>query len=649
MEVPWDELNEHQREVCEHLDGPVLVIGGPGSGKTTVIRHRYEQLVKSGVSPENILLTTFSRDAVAELRERISTDTGGGTNIGTIHSIFYKIVKEHYRKLGYQTANLNLYQDDEVEALLREIVTEMTHGNVNKKVLNDTVRFYKVNLQKVRAKGMTPSDLEQAMRDAASSWEGGGAASDSEMRGGFAFQHLIADRTLDTIDGAEGRAPAVYREFLDRLYDRNAIDYTGMQQKAYIVLKNNEDALQEYRDRYQYILVDEAQDLNFVQWQLIRLLGEEHRNVCMVGDDCQNIYSWRGSNHRFLYDFRDTFDATVYTLPVNYRSTQQIVDAVNAFMGHLEGVEQKKLVSDKGRHPVSDGFPKVTEYENTHLERNKVVRAIYDLVENGQDPKEIAILLRTRGRGGGRVEAYKELLNSMRLESSDTRGFRFLDRREVKWVMAYLKAYLNPDDDIVLQSLLLQQDGITSETLDKLFQKKPENKSLRKYVMGLTPLHASLIDPDKLRTIQNTIKFLNTLDDADNMVHHIYVETGLKQRIVDWGGDTDSRRMNIASMREAMAEYPQTRSGVSQFFDYLTNTATEEEAEGITITTMHGAKGKEWDVVFMPELTDKNVPHPMAESINEEKRLFYVALSRARERSYLSYSGEPSEFLDFLT
>jgi superfamily I DNA/RNA helicase len=215
MDVPWEDLNDRQRTVCLHLDGPVLVIGGPGSGKTTVIRHRYEQLVRNGVDPGNILLTTFSRDAVAELKERIATDTGDGTNIGTIHSIFYKIVRDHYSTVGYQTANLNLYQDDEVNTLLREIVTEITHGQAGDRVLRDTVRFYNVNLRKLRAKGMTPTDLEQAMQD-----------------GSIRFQHLIRDQQLDPIDGVEARAPAVYREFLDRMYERNAIDSTGMQQTA---------------------------------------------------------------------------------------------------------------------------------------------------------------------------------------------------------------------------------------------------------------------------------------------------------------------------------------------------------------------------------------------------------------------------------
>ncbi len=630
-EVPWDALNEQQRTVCLHLDGPVLVIGGPGSGKTTVIRHRYEQLVKNGVDPENILLTTFSREAVAELRERIATDMGGGTNIGTIHSIFYKIVREYYSTVGYQTANLNLYQSDEVRALLREIVTEMTHGDAGSRVLSDTVRFYDVNLQKLRAKGMTPGDLEDAMRD-----------------GSIMFQHLVKDRQLEPIDGVEARAPAVYREFLDRMYERNAIDYTGMQQKAHIVIQNNEDALQEYRNRYQYILVDEAQDLNYVQWQLIKLLGKEHNNICMVGDDCQNIYSWRGSDHRYMYEFRDQFDAEVYTLPRNYRSTQQIVDAVNTFMAQLNEVEQKELVSDQGRTPQSDGFPQVTAYENAHLERNKVVRTIHELVESGYDPNEIAILLRTRGTNGARIDAYQELLSSMRLDYADTRGASFLNRREVSWVLTYLKAYLNPKDDIVMQNLLLQQDGIDSDDLATLQQEKPEDASFREFVADLTPLHASVIAPEKLRTIQDTLDFINTLDEADNMVEKIYAETGLKQQIVDWGGDTDARRMNVESLKEAMAEYAQNRDGVSDFFDHITNTATIDETEGITVTTMHGAKGKEWDVVFLPELTANTIPHPMAEDVEEEKRLFYVALSRARERSYLSHHGTSSEFMGYV-
>jgi DNA helicase-2/ATP-dependent DNA helicase PcrA len=414
------------------------------------------------------------------------------------------------------------------------------------------------------------------------------------------------------------------------------------------VLQNNADALQQYRETYKYILVDEAQDLNYVQWQLIKLLGEEHKNVCLVGDDCQNIYSWRGSNHRFMYDFRDTFDAEVYTLPRNYRSTQQIVDAVNRFMEQLDDVEPKELVSDAGRVPQSDGFPQISAYENAHLERNKVVRTIHELVENGQDPDDIGILLRTRGKNGARIDAYQELLSSMRLEHADTRGSGFLNRREVNWILTYLKAYLNPDDDIVIQNLLLQQDGIDSDDIATLQDEQPDDTSFRTYVAELTPLHASIISPDRLRTIQDTLAFITGLDDADNMVQEIYEETGLKQRIVDWGGDTETRRMNVESLKEAMAEYSQSKEGVSAFFDHITNTAAEEASDGITVTTMHGAKGKEWDVVFIPEATANTIPHPMAEDVEEEKRLFYVALSRARERSYVSYHGTPSEFLEYL-
>ncbi len=630
MEVPWEQLNKQQRAVCEHLEGPVLVIGGPGSGKTTVIRHRYEQLVKNGVDPDNILLTTFSRAAAAELRERITTDTGGGTNIGTIHSIFYKIVRQHYDKLGYHTANLNLYQSGEIRELLREIVTELTHGKGSRHVINDTVQFYKANLDRVRANGMTPSDMEQAMQD-----------------GTITFQHIVSDRELDTIEDAEERSPAVYREFLDRLYNRNAIDYTGMQHKAYIVLKNNPAALQHYRDQYQYILVDEAQDLNYVQWQLIRLLGEDHRNVCMVGDDCQNIYSWRGSDHRYLHDFREIFEAAVYMLPKNYRSTQQVVDAVNRFMPYLNDVEQKTLVSDQGRTPQSDGFPRIDHYENAHLERNKIVQKIHGLVESGYDPGEIAVLLRTTGRNGEKVESYRELLSAMRLESSDTRGFRFMEKKEVQWVMNHLKAYMNPDDDIVLRNVLLSH-GVPQDALDALMEEQPDDKTLRAHIADLTPLHAAIVEPDTLREMQEVIDMIVDMDDTDNLVTYVYEKTGLKQRIPDWSGDTDSRRMNVTTLREAIADFPQTRSGISDFFDYIANTATEEDTTGVTVTTMHGAKGKEWRAVFIPELRDGNVPHPVAANIEEEKRLFYVALSRAKERAYLSYHGKPSDFLEYL-
>lgn len=631
MEVPWDDLNKQQRAVCEQLDGPVLVIGGPGSGKTTVVRHRYEQLVKNGVDPENILLTTFSRAAAAELRERITTDTGGGTNIGTIHSIFYKIVREHYDKLGYHTANLNLYQSGEVRELLREIVTELTHGQASSHMVEDTVRFYKTNLDRARANGMTPSDMEQAMQE-----------------GTLTFQHLVSDRELNTIEDVEERAPAVYREFLDRLYNRNAIDYTGMQHKAYIVLKNNPAALQHYRDRYKYIIVDEAQDLNYVQWQLIRLLGEDHRNVCMVGDDCQNIYSWRGSDHRYLHDFREIFEAAVYMLPKNYRSTQQIVDMVNTFMEHLDDVEQKTLVSNQGRTPRSDGFPRIDAYENAHLERNKIVQTIHELVESGYDPDDIAVLLRTRGRNGEKVESYQELLSAMRLKSSDTRGFRFMERKEVQWVMNHLKAYMNPDDDIVLRNVFLAH-GVEQDAIDRLIAEQPDDRTLRAYVTDLTPLHAAIVDPDTLRDIQAVIDLIVEMDDADNLVQYVYEETGLKQQVAEWGGDTETRRMNITTLRESIDDFPQTRSGISDFFDHIANTATEEDTEGVTVTTMHGAKGKEWRAVFLPELRQGTVPHSGAENIEEEKRLFYVALSRAKERAYLSYHGNPSEFLDYLS
>lgn len=631
MDVSWDDLNDAQRAACEDLDGPVLVVGGPGSGKTTVVRHRYEQLVRNGIDPDNILLTTFSREAVAELKERIDTDTGDGTNIGTIHSIFYKIVRDYYDALGYTTANLNLYQDGEVRALLEEVVTEMTHGKPSGQVLDDTVRFYETNLRRIRANGMTPADLEDAMRD-----------------GSIAFRHLLADRRLDTIDGAEARAPAVYREFLDRLYDRNAIDYTGMQQKAWIVLQNNADALQHYRDTYRYLIVDEAQDLNYVQWQLIRLIGAEHENICLVGDDCQNIYAWRGSDHRYLHLFRDQFDATTYTLDRNYRGTQQLVDAVNTFMGHLDDVEHKDLVSDTGRMPQSDGFPRIDAYDNVHLERNNVVGTIHELVDGRYDPGEVAILLRTRGKNNARIDAYRDMLAGLQLDPADSRGVSFLNRREVTWVLTYLKAYLNPDDDIVVQNVLRRQPGIDTDSLATLQQEKPADTSLHEYVMDLTPLHASIIAPEQLKTIQDTLQFVRSLDDADNMVEQIYEESGLKQRIPDWGGDTETRRMNIDSLQAAMAEYDQSRTGVARFFDRITNTAATDDETGVTVTTMHGAKGKEWDVVFIPEATSDNLPHPMAETAEEEERLFYVALSRARERCYISYHGEPSPFVEYL-
>lgn len=628
MPVTYEQLNEQQKEASEDLDGPVLVVGGPGSGKTTVIRHRYENLVENGVDPDNILLTTFSRDAAAELRDRIETH---GSNIGTIHSVFYNIVREYYSNLGYETGNLNLYQREDVEALLRDILEEATNGNARESLLNDTVTFCRINLDRIRTQGLNPRDLEEAME-----------------HNRIEFQHLIGGDQLNTIPDVEELMPGIYREFLKRMYERNAIDYTGMQYKAYIVLNNTEDALEDYRDRFKHILVDEAQDLSYVQWKLIDLLGREHKNVCLIGDDCQNIYSWRGSDHRFLYDFRDTYDATVYTLPRNYRSTQQIMDAVNKVMPYLKNVEHKELVADRGYEDVSAGIPQIIEAENTHLERNKIVREIRTLIEDEYDPEQIAILLRTKGRNGAKIAAYQEALNAMRLESSERRGFQFMDKKEIKWIMNHLKAYLNPDDDIVVWNLLLKQDGIGGGTLSNIIEAKPDDVPLAAFIENLSPTNdISELSEERLDTLKDTIQFLRDLETADNLVEKIYAESGLQKKITEWDGDPEAREMNITTFKGAMEDYPTTKQGVSDFFDYITNTAAEEEKSGVTITTMHGAKGKEWDAVFVPEMREGMVPHNMAD-VEEEKRLFYVALSRARERAYFSYYGTKSRFLDYL-
>ena len=600
-------LNPEQRLAAETLEGPVLILAGAGSGKTRALTCRVANLMDHGVPAWSILALTFTNKAAREMKERIEQLVGEQAQdawISTFHSTCARILRRDIEKLGY-TRSFVIYDDDDQAALVKDILKRL---NIDDKFLPP--REIKAKISDAKNKLLTPDE-----------W----------------FSHTERDYRMQLMHD-------VFVEYETRLKAQNALDFDDLLVKTLELLTLHPPVLDSYRNRFRYVMVDEYQDTNYAQYELVRLLTAQSRNLCVVGDDDQSIYGWRGADIRNILDFeKDYPDATVIKLEQNYRSTANILDAANQVIAHNAGRKEKAL------------WTEMDEGEKIHLfaggdEREEaawVADRISWMVRHGDGYGDMTVLYRTNAQS----RVLEEMLMRAAIPYKVFGGQKFYDRREVRDIIAYLRVIVNPADDISLRRIInVPRRAIGDSTVQELADHARFNEM--PLFSALSDLPPSLSSrPRKCVTeFFMLMTMLIAMKDAlplNDFVKLLIEKTGLMAQYQK--EDNDESRTRVENMQEFMGAVEEFCKSAENptLEDYLENVAlvtdldqAEDQRGYVTLMTLHSAKGLEFPNMFMVGMEEGIFPSSRSlmedDRIEEERRLCYVGITRAQKRLFMS-------------
>lgn len=624
-------LNDRQKEAVLHTEGPLLIMAGAGSGKTRVVTHKIAYLIKElNVFPGNILAITFTNKAANEMKTRVANLLETNVDdmwMGTFHSICVRILRRDIDKIGYNRS-FTIYDRDDQVTLIRECIKEK---NLNKE-------NYKESTILARISSFKDSQIDP--------------------------DRYINENYKDFRERNVGELYALYQQ---KLKEYNALDFDDLLIKAVELLENNQSILDYYQRKFKYIFVDEYQDTNKIQYRLVKLLSERYRNICVVGDSDQSIYSWRGADISNILDFEKDFPgAKVVLLEQNYRSTQSILSVANAVIQNNSGRKDKKLWSDK-----DEGRPILYEQlEYSEEEANFVSREIHKLVYKGYKLSDIAILYRTNVQS----RTFEEAFVREGLPYKLVGGLKFYDRKEVKDILAYLKFIQNPNDNISLRRIInTPKRGIGDATLSKV----------QDYALNTNDsIYGVLLNIDNVNDLSQRAK--NSVKPFVELMNGLMAKMeimGIKdfiEEVINSSGyiqdlekeDTVESRTRIENIRDflSVAVSFEEKSPEANMEDFLASVSllsdvdkTVDEDNLITMMTVHSAKGLEFPVVFLVGMEEGLFPISRSfdsdDDMEEERRLCYVAITRAEEILYITNAQKrtiygntsytiPSRFID---
>lgn len=630
-----DELNDSQREAVTYCDGPSLVIAGAGSGKTRVLTYKIAYLMEMGLAPWHILALTFTNKAAREMKERIArlvgTEQAAGLWMGTFHSIFVRILRTEAGLVGYDP-HFTIYDQDDSRRLIRSLAKEM---DLDEKLYKPSAVGGRISSAKNRL--MTAADY-------------------------------AADASLAKRDREDG-VPAVadlYARYERRCRQANAMDFDDLLLLTYQLLRDHPDTCQKYKERFQYVLVDEYQDTNFAQHRIVSQLTDPTSRICVVGDDAQSIYGFRGAEIGNILQFNTQYaGARLFKLECNYRSTRHIVEAANSVISHNKGQIQKAVYSNRDAGEKITVMAAMSDKE----EGQKVARAIAALHRRGLAYGDVAILYRTNAQSRSFEEALRLLSIPYRIYG----GLSFYQRKEVKDVLAYFRLTSNHYDEEALTRVInYPARGIGDTTMRKLAAAA---------VMADAPLWDVVADPAKFGvavhsgTAARLASFVGLInhftqmagtETAYDLALSIIKESGIHDDIyADRSAENLSRQENLQELADSIKQYEQeaAEDGTGEpvtLSDYLSQVSLLTDADTdrddtprVTLMTVHAAKGLEYEAVFVAGMEDELFPNANArffpKEMEEERRLFYVALTRAKSYCYLSYARTRIRYGSFLT
>jgi len=605
-----NDLNREQRLAAETLEGPLLVLAGAGSGKTRALTYRVANLIDRGVPAWSIMAITFTNKAAAEMRERIEKLVGPSAAdvwVSTFHAGCAKILRRDIEKLGY-TRSFTIYDDDDQMSAIKEILKRL---NIDDKYL--PAREVKSKISDAKNKLLGPQE-----------WF---SESDRDFR-----SQQIQD---------------VYEAYEEKLKSSNSLDFDDLIVKTLELFTAHPPVLEAYQRKFRYIHVDEYQDTNYAQYMLVRLLAQHSRNLCVVGDDDQSIYGWRGADIRNILDFEKDFpDAVVIKLEQNYRSTANILDAANQVIAMNENRKDKALWTQEGPGEMIRLYRASDERE----EAVWICQQIRSLAVQGEDYARSAVLYRTNAQSRVIEEAFVQSGIKYRMYG----GLRFYDRKEVKDILAYLRVMINPSDDISVRRIInVPKRAIGDTTVNELARYAAEQE------MPLLTACMDIPDTVSSRSRKNVERFSELMMMLSMMSESMKL-TELVQYVIDTVGlesqytkeDNDENRSRIENIREfvgAVQEFEE-KSDNPTLQDYLENVALvsdidamDESGGAVTMMTLHSAKGLEFPNVFMVGMEENLFPSMRSrddqQRMEEERRLCYVGITRARERLYLSHAA----------
>ena len=644
MKQYLNQLNEAQLAPTLQKDGPMIIIAGAGSGKTRVLTYRIAYLMSEGVDPFNILSLTFTNKAAREMKTRIASIVGDSEAknlwMGTFHSVFAKILRIEADKLGYPS-NFTIYDTQDSQRLISSIIKEK---NLDKdiykyKQVQSRISSYKNSLITVKAYFQNPELKE-------------------------------SDAMAKRPEMGE-----IYKEYVSRCFKAGAMDFDDLLLKTNELITRFPEVLAKYQDRFRYILVDEYQDTNHSQYLIVRALSDRFQNICVVGDDAQSIYAFRGANINNILNFQKDYDnVKLFRLEQNYRSTKNIVNAANSI------IEKNQTKLEKVVWTANEEGPKIIV--NRSLtdgdEGRYIASTIFDnKMQNQAKNGDFAVLYRTNAQS----RSIEDALRKRGLEYRIYGGLSFYQRKEIKDVLSYLRIIINPSDEEALKRIInFPGRGIGQTTIDRLIVSANEHdKTIFEILKHLDelPININVGTKTKLqnfRTMIESFKVMSQTANAFDLAEHVCKVSGLIQEFKKDGTPEGISRMEnieellngIKDFVEGQQELADSTGSIAEFLEDVALATDLDNEEGedsdkVALMTIHLAKGLEFPFVYIVGLEEDLFPSAMSmstrEELEEERRLFYVALTRAEKQAYLTYAlsryrwgklvdSEPSRFIE---
>lgn len=643
MEKYLSQLNEAQLEPTIQKDGPMIIIAGAGSGKTRVLTYRIAYLMSEGVDPFNILSLTFTNKAAREMKERIATIVGTSEAknlwMGTFHSVFAKILRIEADKLGYPS-NFTIYDTQDSDRLISSIIKEM---NLDKdiykyKQVRSRISSYKNSLITVRAYFQNPELIE-----------------------------------ADTM-ARRPRLGDIYKEYVERCFKAGAMDFDDLLLKTNELLTRFPEVLMKYQNRFKYILVDEYQDTNHSQYLIVRALSDKFQNICVVGDDAQSIYAFRGANINNILNFqKDYDDVKVFRLEQNYRSTKNIVNAANSI------IDKNQTKLDKVVWTANDEGEKIVVNRSlTDGDEGRFVASTIweNKIQHHVANSDFAVLYRTNAQS----RAIEDALRKRDIPYRIYGGLSFYQRKEIKDVLSYLRLIINPADEEALKRVInFPPRGIGDTTIDKLVvAANGYKRSIFEVMKNIDKTDVKINSGTKGKlqdfvTMIESYQVLNQTADVFELAEHVTRTSGLIREFKKDGTPEGVTRMeNIEELLNGMKDFVEgqkeladTTGNLAEFLEDVALAtdldADKGDSDHVALMTIHLAKGLEFPYVFVVGLEEDLFPSAMSmgtrSELEEERRLFYVALTRAEKQAYLTYAlsryrwgklvdSEPSRFIE---
>ena len=644
MKEYLDQLNASQREAVEYIDGASLVIAGAGSGKTRVLTYKIAYLLSRGIPPQSILALTFTNKAAREMKERIGLLTEPEATrrlwMGTFHSIFARILRFEAAHLGYPS-NFTIYDAADSKSLIKSIIKGMQ--------LDD--KLYRA--------GMVQSRISNAKN--------------------ALITCKAYEQSKELVEGdIRSKVPLIreiYKRYQSRCFQAGAMDFDDLLLQTNILFRDHPEVLNKYRNFFQYILVDEYQDTNFAQHLIVLRLSEQHNRICVVGDDAQSIYSFRGANIDNILQFKSQYPGCrIFKLERNYRSTRNIVDAANSLIHKNEKQIEKKVYSEKEPGSKLGLISLYSDYEEAYTVATKILALRRE--NRSYNYADFAVLYRTNAQSRILEEALRKHGIPYRIYG----GLSFYQRKEIKDIISYFRLVVNPHDEEALKRVInFPARGIGNTTLSKLLEAATEYNVSPWTVLSDPLEYALAINSGTTNKLQQFKEMMlsfqekNTTMSLDEIADAIIKETGIVSLFAqDTSVEGQSKFENVQELIKGILEYCEIKreegAETVRLTDFLAEVALltdqdsdkDQEADKITLMTVHAAKGLEFKNVFIVGLEEDLFPSMMSKdssrALEEERRLFYVAITRAEENCILTYAksrfrngksmiGIPSRFL----